>query len=382
MNTAASHCEVIPYKPEFKEEVVELQTHLWSLDRAFNRRYLEWKYDHNPYIDEPLIYLARCDGRIVGMRGAFGTQWEIGNPARQFITPFADDLVILPAYRELGLHKQIMNALFADLGARGYNYLFNLSGGPVTVLSSLAMGWKSAGAMQPVGLKGNNDIGWSRLREKVNKLPYLWRFRDAKWLHSYCERHPFHLLDRAASRSGNVLSENIRVEREPRPKVMADLIASLEYDGRLRQVRDERFFAWRFLNPMYEYRFLYAIQDDRLLGYLVLQHNPSELSPRVKIVDWEADTDAIRNSLLRTVIEHGRFLELVSWTAGLDKTRCALLDASGFVPVDARLTARGIPCAMVCKVENGQPGAPSKIEGRDPLDFSNWDLRMIYSMHG
>jgi len=382
MNTTTTHCEVIPYDSKFREQVVELQTHLWSTDTAFNRRYLEWKYEHNPYIDEPLIYLARCDGRIVGMRGAFGTQWEIGKPARQFVTPYIDDLVILPAYRELGLHKQIMNALFTDLAARGYDYVFNLSGGRVTVLSSLAMGWKSAGAMQPVGRRGSKKGDWSKLRKTVGELPYVWRFRSAKWLYSHRERHPFHFLDRAASSGGNVLSENTRVEREPRAKAMANLVASLEYDGRLRQVRDERFFTWRFLNPMHDYRFLYAMQDDRLLGYLVLQHNTSKLSPRVRIVDWEAETDAVRDTLLHTAIEHGRFMELVSWTASLDKTRRASLEASGFVPVDAELTARGVPCAMVRKVENGQPGAPWEIDGRDPVDIANWDLRMIYSMHG
>lgn len=382
MNTTAGHCEVIPYRAEFREQVVELQTHLWSPDTAFNRRYLEWKYEHNPYIDEPLIYLARCDDRIVGMRGAFGTQWEIGKPARQFVTPYVDDLVILPAYRELGLHKQIMNALFTDMAARGYDYVFNLSGGRVTVLSSLAMGWKSAGAMQPVGRRGNKNADWTRLRKIVEELPYVWRFRSSKWLYSYCERHPFHSLDRAAGRTGNVLSEYIHAERAPRAKAMAKLVTSLEYDGRLRQVRDERFFAWRFLNPMHEYRFLYAIQGDRLLGYLVLQHKTSQVSPRVHIVDWEAETDSVGNTLLQTAIEHGRFLELVSWTAGLDKTRCALLEASGFAAVDTELSARGLPCAMVRKVENGQHGEPWEIDGRDPGDISNWELRMIYSMHG
>ncbi|HKZ41902.1 MAG TPA: hypothetical protein VJ044_13135, partial [Candidatus Hodarchaeales archaeon] len=46
------------YQPEFKKQVVELQKHLWSPSAALNAAYLEWKYERNPYLDTPLIYLA------------------------------------------------------------------------------------------------------------------------------------------------------------------------------------------------------------------------------------------------------------------------------------------------------------------------------------
>jgi len=68
--------EILKYRPEFKEHLLELQTHLWSPDLALNRAYFEWKYDHNPYINPPLIYIALYNGQVVGMRGLMGAAWQ------------------------------------------------------------------------------------------------------------------------------------------------------------------------------------------------------------------------------------------------------------------------------------------------------------------
>ena len=66
------------YQPKYREEIVRLQTVLWGPDLVLNTAYLTWKYEQNPYLDEPLIYLALQNERVVGMRWLFGAQWEIG----------------------------------------------------------------------------------------------------------------------------------------------------------------------------------------------------------------------------------------------------------------------------------------------------------------
>jgi hypothetical protein len=66
---------IIPYSAEHKPLVAELAQHLWSPHPDLNERYLEWKYRQNPYIRDPLIYLAFAGDRLAGMRGAFGSLW-------------------------------------------------------------------------------------------------------------------------------------------------------------------------------------------------------------------------------------------------------------------------------------------------------------------
>jgi len=77
--------EIIRYSDDFKQEVIEFQKHQWSPHAELNASFLDWKYQQNPYLKEPLIYLARQDGKIVGMRGMVGANWEVGTPARTYL---------------------------------------------------------------------------------------------------------------------------------------------------------------------------------------------------------------------------------------------------------------------------------------------------------
>jgi GNAT superfamily N-acetyltransferase len=142
--------EFVRYQPDLKGQVVELQTHLWSPSLALNTAYFEWKHERNPYLDEPLIYLAMYHGKAIGMRGFFGVQWEGGVPAQRFTSLYADDMVIAPEHRRRGLVSELMTSAIEDLDKQGYEYVFNLSAGEITLHSSLSMGWRSAGWAHPM----------------------------------------------------------------------------------------------------------------------------------------------------------------------------------------------------------------------------------------
>ena len=61
-------------------------------------------------------------------------------------------------HRNRELVTLIMKAAFEDLAKRGYRHVFNLSAGLVTVMGSLAMGWKSAGTLDPIGLRKRRGL--------------------------------------------------------------------------------------------------------------------------------------------------------------------------------------------------------------------------------
>ena len=69
--------EIVGYRPEFREQILQLQQHLWGPDVDINSAYLKWKYEENPYLDTTLIYLALCKEKVVGMRGFYGAKWEV-----------------------------------------------------------------------------------------------------------------------------------------------------------------------------------------------------------------------------------------------------------------------------------------------------------------
>ena len=88
--------KIVKYRPEFRNQVLELQKHHWGSNHSLNSDYMEWKYEHNPYMSSPHIYLALHSGKAIGMRGFFGTKWQAGNPRRTYILPSVGDSVIEP----------------------------------------------------------------------------------------------------------------------------------------------------------------------------------------------------------------------------------------------------------------------------------------------
>ena len=160
---------------------------------------------------------------------------------------------------------------------------------------------------------------------------------------------------------------------------MADLVARLPHDGRIRHVRDERYFAWRFRNPSRSYRFLY-FDAERLEGYLVLQSGWRH--GHVHVVDWEARDDAVRARLLSAAIGASGAPELMAWGSTLGPASRRLLEENGFRPADLPITASGRPCLLVRPIRDEDLSGEWAVSGRRLLDPANWDLRMIVSMHG
>ena len=371
--------EIVRYEPTFRGQVAELQRHLWGDDATTNAAYLDWKYHENPYLDDPLICLAVHAGRVVAMRGMFGALWEIGAPAEHVVVPCADDFVIAPEHRNRGLVARIMNATTDGVAAEGYRYAFSLSAGPVTMMASLATGWRGVGPMRAVERTGMGLL--TRASVRVRTQPLLWRYADPLTRLQYRLNRPFARLDREARRAGGSLAAGVRVEPMPRVDAMVDLVRRLGHDGRIRHVRDERYLAWRYRNPLYEYRFLFRATD-RLDGYLVLRADPKDPARGVNVVDWEATTPVLREELLRTAVNWGNFPQLTIWAATVPIDTLAVVSAAGFVPVGAGSRTRLSQTILVCDVRRPSPSPDMMLGGRRLLDPAAWDMRMVYSMAG
>jgi len=348
--------EIVKYRPELKSQVVELQTHLWSPDLDVNAAYLEWKYEQNPYLDTQLIYMALCAGKVVGMRGIYGAKWEIGHPGQKLSVLCAGDSVTAPEHRKRGIYKMITRAVLNDMGKMGYTYVFSPSTGPVTLPASLAMGWRSVGSLQMM------------IREARQRT-----------ISSSEEQSPFSYLDRNVTEGRLEVSPCVSLEKTARAKAMAELVARLGSDGRIRHVRDEQYFAWRFNDPLSRYRFLYW-EDLGLDGYLVLQASRYRERSRVSIVDWEAINTQVGAELLQAATHLGCFDVLTIWSATLHDEAKTLLQNAGFTYLEERENIeRPRHAILVRPVANKTPRAHWVIANRRLLDLANWDLRMIYS---
>ena len=162
---------------------------------------------------------------------------------------------------------------------------------------------------------------------------------------------------------------------------MAALIARLPWDGRIRHVRDSTYLAWRFRNPMREYRFVFW-DDGGLQGYLVLQRSLSDGADAglVGIADWEAADERVAAALLDVALDRGGFTRVQAWSAGIAPERQATIDAHGFVAAEdsgMRARSKGL---LVRRLGLAERDERWSLGSRDLLRIDDWDLRMVYSM--
>jgi hypothetical protein len=165
---------------------------------------------------------------------------------------------------------------------------------------------------------------------------------------------------------------------------MAELVERIGSDGRLRQVRDQEYFAWRFQNPLSRYQFFFW-DDATLEGYLVLRTRVDGKSG--SIVDWEGTNMKVRAGLLQAVLQWGKFDRLAVWTVTLPTEVKTLLYNAGFNPLKktesigrAHSVRAPRPMVLLKAVRRDiLAEADWVIAHRRLLDLDNWDLRMIYA---
>jgi GNAT superfamily N-acetyltransferase len=380
--------EIIPYRPEFTDQIVELQSHMWSPDLEKNAAFLKWKYDDNPYADKPIIYLALHAGQVVGMEGAFSTCWQIGQPSQMARCLLTADAVVHPDHRRRGLFEKITSAILEELSNSYYDYIFALTANPASSANFVKLGWRRASSMQ-MALWPTNQRQGSGARRLARQLPFvrplyrrLRHYRDQRSLLSASNRLPFDALDKNSVRRRPDRFSQVYVETAPRPEAMAKLVERIGNNGRMRQVRDQQFFTWRFQNPLSLYRFM-LWEGDELEGYLILQ-TPAVMGDDnwINIVDWEASSKEAQTDLLRAALHWGDFDTMTIWSASLPDEVKVLLSECNFHFLEE---AYSLENALYCPSILVRPVRPEMLQrdwvfaDRQLLDMSNWDVRAIYS---
>ncbi len=399
--------QIVTYAPAFDDQIATLQRYLWGPDVALNIAYLAWKYRQNPYIDEPRIYLALCDGQVVGMLGSFGLQWEIDQAPNLRSLSLAD-LVVEPAHRNRQLFPALIEFALADLAQRGYSFVFDLTASPEVALVMLINGWRSLylqsahrANVQPAVVSPERlprlRTGYRQLRSYAeNSTLFSAGYQQLRQLKQRLTAqpaprpvtHPFQRFDHHHRQHHQIQGRAqhhapITMQMTPQPAAMAALLGRLPQDQRMRHVRDENYFNWRFQNPLSDYRFLFW-GNSQLEGYLVLQTsvNAQDDTAWVNIVDWEATNAQVQADLLQAALTWGEFKEVEIWSATLAEPAKQLLGQAGFHFCNrtgsARRDLRGARLMVYAlQPERSQPGWT--IDHDYLLNLANWDIRMIYS---
>ncbi|HKW13940.1 MAG TPA: hypothetical protein VJS69_05595, partial [Candidatus Krumholzibacteria bacterium] len=239
-------------------------------------------------------------------------------------------------------------------------------------------------ALEPVVRRSRNERLRYSVRTRLRGVRGAWRFIRSNSANLKSSEEPFRRVDQMEPVRSRLPGSMIVASAQPRIDAMAELIAGLPYDGRIRHVRGTRYLTWRYQNPIRTHRFFYHERDGKLDGFLVLARWGECQLPTLPfhIVDWEGTDDMVRADLLRCAVETAQASELGMWTAGLSDPSRAVLDAAGFVKTDLELRERGMPCILVKRLGKETPVTTWMFGDGNILDAKRWDMRMIYTMRG
>lgn len=350
--------EIVRYEERHRDEVLRLRTEFWAIDATWNAAHFEWQHEKNPCFESDMIRLALFEGRIVGMRILQAAEWQSGVPPRRFRAPTFVGTYIEPAHRLRGLFAELTRSVEEDLIATGIGWALNTSPAPATLVASLAEGWRSIGALGTYVREPS--VRGARFDQRVRRN----LARLVGWL-----RPPL---------------AGVQISDEVRATEMADLVSRQSMnDGRIRRVRDEAFFRWRFRDPSSRYRFVYFDRDGQLQGFAVLHRRAAPSQDRtLHLVDWGIDAGMTWENLLDIVTDYA------------DRIQQSLITWEGTHPVDARERlvdfgfssrkepgplARSRPTILVRKI-GLDPESEDWTVGSQTIDDAGcWDLRMTDS---
>lgn len=370
--------EIRPYGSEDLEEIVGLYGHLIRGERDHCRRlYFRWKYLENPFLQPPIMMLARLGSEVAGMRGTYGSSWRDLRTGRSIVIPHADDLAIHPEHRNRGLFLPLMEALADEAARRGYPRIIGLSGGSTTQRLALATGWAAVGDIDRharTSLVGDLSRRFRLIRRARGLLRRVRRRRlrsATRLLPTEAEIDA--VVDRIASPGGQVSRRSQDFISE-----IASVADASEPFGEplMRASRDVRYLRWRLRNPTRIYRIL-SWDDGGSRGYAVLSWTTPEVT-NVHVAD-SAFTDRDAFEGLVGAICGVKSLEVTLMTARLPRPRLDLLRGLGFTP----LAATSLPSErrrfliVGTSREGTQREEPS---GLQSSSLAEWDFDLLESM--
>jgi RimJ/RimL family protein N-acetyltransferase len=379
-----SEYEIVQYLPEYKYDVARIEQHLWGTDIELNVKYLEWKYEQNPYRLMPSLYLSMYEGKVVGATGFSWGIWQVGKSSSRLVVPGNADASIDPEHRRRGLLSRMNVRALEDFAKANLEYTYTFSANPSSAAAILKLGFSSVGNIE-IGYRlhaSERTIESSSLIARgAQKIANRFRARSrALGLSDELEANPLNLVDKRISQHGGRYSEHISVGMSPKPDEMAELIEHIGYDGRLRQVRDQQFFNWRYKNPFSRYRFLFYKVGSNLKGYIIIRASAFPLDQDIRIVDLEAIDDTSRAELLKAAVDLCTYNTLVIWTDSLSGEGKSILINLGFaITTGGKSLETNHPNIFIYDFCQELSDNPFHYCGIDLMDRKNWDLRAIYS---
>lgn len=297
--------EIIDYRPEFKDQIIDLTKIIWGEDENKNRTYFEWKFEQSPYFKEIIGAIGLYKGKAIAFNGLTVLKWYIDNRKNIFYTIGNTGACTQMNHQRKGLHTAMVEYIMKKHKTSKFKLITGFSPNPASTAFALKTGWEIFAT-----------------RKYLRKYDYL-------------QMGKREILTRVKAQSDKlkkVLGKygSIEVTQNVKPIVMVNLIEKIpEHKNGICLYRDLGFMQWRFLKPNVNYLFYYLWdKDKRLKGYFVVKYYCR--SGAGKIIDYAYLDIKYFQKILTFLIKYKHFTYIFLLDVNLDKVLRNVIHNFGF----------------------------------------------------
>jgi hypothetical protein len=245
ISISTDQIRITEYSQKYRDQVISFLKHKWS-NISYQQRYdlFAWRYEKNPYVNEPLIYIALYNDEIIGVR-AYVVQKFVYNKL-VFNVASAADAVVHPSFRNMGifskLNKYSVNHINDNYELYKIYCILNLSSNELSTHLNLKHGWK------PLGIK-HNYIKYS-----------LYNVIRNYYSNAFSEE----LVDANAN-------YKIFITKRLFINSITQLINRLNYNNIITNLRDANYYQWRYRGINNNCYFIYCYYNRAMVGYMIIK---------------------------------------------------------------------------------------------------------------
>jgi GNAT superfamily N-acetyltransferase len=341
--------KIVKYSPTYKTAIIDLLKGMWSdYDESGRYELFRWRYEENPY-EKPIIFLAVDNEKVIGFRG-FISQIFIKDENEYFVFS-PSDTYIHREYRRKGIISALNDKCMEELNTiykKENTILINTSTSKPSMPVYLKQNWKKSNGLRSFYFRYSV---FNLLKNKMNN-------------HEVSESIVLHK------------KQNYKIEITPKVKSneLSSFNAKIRNHFRWTNIRDEKFFNWRYGFLPEKYTCVYCYFNKELQGYLVIK----KLNDNQSSIDqFEALNPKIFKLMLIAAFKNLRIVQLRSYAFLPEEKK--LLTTSGFFAEPVKLLKKlgHLRFPVLVRPLNLQPEEKDYIiAGSDISDIYSWHLQV------
>jgi len=343
--------KIVKYTPAYKQAVIDLLKYMWKeYDEQTQYELFKWRYEDNPY-EKSIIFMAVENERVIGFRAFIAQIFVKGDKQYTVFSP--SDTIIHREHRRKGIISALNDKCLEEINRKYKDdnvLLINTSTSKPSMPVYLKQGWQKSNGLRRFYFK-TSILNYCYVRSNGNGKAFLSEFIEV-----------------------NTKNYRIEISSKVKSSELSEFNAHIRSANKWTNVRDVRFFNWRYLFLPEKYTFVYCYLDNKLEGYLIIK----QLTDKKSTIDqYEATHSRAFNVMVNTAVKTLHIAQLRSY-AFLPEEK-EMVKKGGFIPESVYLLEKfgRLRFPVLVRPKNPQPEDKDfMVEGQDIREITNWHLQI------